>query len=57
MKKEEEAEKEKEEGKPNLDLGFKDGQTIKINMKITVRKEFLCLLLFLQLEASLCRIY
>lgn len=37
MKKEEEAEKEKEEGgKPALDLGFKDGQTIKINMKITV---------------------
>lgn len=53
MKKEEEAEKEKEEGKPNLDLGFKDGQTIKINMKITVRKEFLYLLLFLQLE-TLC---
>lgn len=36
VKKEEEAEKEKEEGKPTLDLGFKDGQTIKINMKITV---------------------
>lgn len=39
VKKEEEAEKEKEEGKPNLDLGFKDGQTIKINMKITVRMD------------------
>lgn len=36
VKKEEEAEKEKEDGvKPALDLGFKDGQTIKINMKIT----------------------
>lgn len=40
VKKEEEAEKEKVEGKPNLDLGFKDGQTIKINMKITVRMFF-----------------
>lgn len=38
VKKEEEAEKEKEEGKPNLDLGFKDGQTIKINMKITKKE-------------------
>ena len=36
VRKEEEAEKEKGEGKPSLDLGFKDGQTIKINMKITV---------------------
>lgn len=42
MKKEEEAEKEKEEGRPNLDLGFKDGETIKINMKITVSILFLC---------------
>ncbi|XP_066971208.1 NECAP-like protein CG9132 isoform X1 [Macrobrachium rosenbergii] len=38
VKKEEEAEKEKEEGKPTLDLGFKDGQTIKINMKITKKE-------------------
>ncbi|XP_050722962.1 NECAP-like protein CG9132 isoform X3 [Eriocheir sinensis] len=38
VKKEEEAEKEKEEGKPNLDLGFKDGETIKINMKITKKE-------------------
>ncbi|XP_045606070.1 NECAP-like protein CG9132 [Procambarus clarkii] len=38
VKKEEEAEKEKEEGKPSLDLGFKDGQTIKINMKITKKE-------------------
>ncbi|CAO1392925.1 unnamed protein product [Diamesa hyperborea] len=28
-------EKEKSDPKPQLDLGFKDGQTIKINMKIT----------------------
>ncbi|XP_042233522.1 NECAP-like protein CG9132 [Homarus americanus] len=38
VKKEEEAEKEKEEGKPSLDLGFKDGETIKINMKITKKE-------------------
>ncbi|KAK4297982.1 hypothetical protein Pmani_029632 [Petrolisthes manimaculis] len=38
VKKEEEAEKEKEEGRPSLDLGFKDGQTIKINMKITKKE-------------------
>ncbi|XP_076065538.1 NECAP-like protein CG9132 isoform X2 [Oratosquilla oratoria] len=38
VKKEEEAEKQKEEGKPSLDLGFKEGQTIKINMKITKKE-------------------
>ncbi|KAK7027501.1 Adaptin ear-binding coat-associated protein 1 [Halocaridina rubra] len=38
VKKEEEAEKEKEEGRAPLDLGFKDGQTIKINMKITKKE-------------------
>lgn len=38
IKKEEEAEKEKEEGKPSLDLGFKEGETIKINMKITKKE-------------------
>ncbi|KAL7644982.1 UNVERIFIED_CONTAM: hypothetical protein RMT77_004799 [Armadillidium vulgare] len=37
VKKEEDAEKEKDEepSKPALDLGFKEGETIKINMKIT----------------------
>ncbi|MCL4132535.1 UNVERIFIED_CONTAM: hypothetical protein GTU68_043515, partial [Idotea baltica] len=35
VKKEEEAEKEEETIKPSLDLGFKEGETIKINMKIT----------------------
>lgn len=29
-------EKEKADPKPQLDLGFKEGETIKINMKITV---------------------
>lgn len=53
MKKEEEAEKEKEEGKPNLDLGFKDGQTIKINMKITVRIEFHYVVHFVHIHTSL----
>ncbi|XP_068211414.1 NECAP-like protein CG9132 isoform X2 [Palaemon carinicauda] len=38
VKKEEEAEKEKEEGKPTLDLGFKEGETIKISMKITKKE-------------------
>ncbi|CAL4069096.1 unnamed protein product [Meganyctiphanes norvegica] len=39
IKKEEDAEKEKEEGgAPNLDLGFKDGQTIKISMKIAKKE-------------------
>lgn len=32
----EEIEKEKEEPKQQLDLRFKEGETIKINMKITV---------------------
>jgi hypothetical protein len=36
VKKEEEIEKEKETPKPELDLRFKEGETIKINMKITV---------------------
>jgi hypothetical protein len=36
VKNQEALEKEKEEGpKPQLDLGFKEGETIKINMKIT----------------------
>ncbi|XP_054288318.1 NECAP-like protein CG9132 [Macrosteles quadrilineatus] len=35
VKKEEEIEKEKETPKPELDLRFKEGETIKINMKIT----------------------
>lgn len=37
LKKSEEIEKEKEEPKKELDLRFKEGETIKINMKITVR--------------------
>lgn len=38
VKNQAEIEKEKEEGpKQQLDLGFKEGETIKINMKITVR--------------------
>lgn len=36
MKNAEALEKEKAEPKPQLDLGFKEGETIKINMKITV---------------------
>lgn len=36
LKKTEEIEKEKEEPKQELDLKFKEGETIKINMKITV---------------------
>ncbi|KAG8311245.1 Adaptin ear-binding coat-associated protein 1 [Homalodisca vitripennis] len=35
VKKSEEIEKEKEDPKPELDLRFKEGETIKINMKIT----------------------
>uniref|UniRef100_T1I3S8 DUF1681 domain-containing protein n=1 Tax=Rhodnius prolixus TaxID=13249 RepID=T1I3S8_RHOPR len=35
LKKSEEIEKEKDVPKPELDLRFKDGETIKINMKIT----------------------
>lgn len=35
LKKSEEIEKEKDVPKPELDLKFKDGETIKINMKIT----------------------
>ena len=34
MQKEEEFEKEPEEAKPKLDLGFKEGQTIKVNLNI-----------------------
>jgi len=40
LQKEQDIQKEKETPKPGLDLGFKDGQTIKINMKITVCKLF-----------------
>ena len=36
LKKSEEIEKEKEVPKQELDLRFKEGETIKINMKITV---------------------
>lgn len=36
LKKSEEMEKEKIEPKQELDLRFKEGETIKINMKITV---------------------
>uniref|UniRef100_A0A182YK38 NECAP PHear domain-containing protein n=1 Tax=Anopheles stephensi TaxID=30069 RepID=A0A182YK38_ANOST len=36
VKNEEKIEKEKVEPKQQLDLGFKEGETIKINMKITV---------------------
>jgi hypothetical protein len=36
VKNEEAREKEKADPKPQLDLGFKEGETIKINMKITV---------------------
>jgi hypothetical protein len=36
VKNQEQIEKEKDEPKPQLDLGFKEGETIKINMKITV---------------------
>lgn len=39
-------EKEKSDPKPQLDLGFKDGQTIKINMKITVNIFFASDLVF-----------
>lgn len=38
VKNEEQIEKEKIEPKPQLDLGFKEGETIKINMKITVSR-------------------
>jgi len=37
VKVEQQLEKEKDTPKPALDLGFKEGETIKINMKITVR--------------------
>lgn len=37
VKNEEQIAKEKEEPQQQLDLGFKEGETIKINMKITVR--------------------
>ena len=37
VKNQEQIEKEKVEPKQQLDLGFKEGETIKINMKITVR--------------------
>lgn len=40
LKKSEEIEKEKDVPKPELDLKFKEGQTIKINMKITVSNYF-----------------
>ena len=36
VQKESQIEREKTEPAQKLDLGFKDGQTIKINMKITV---------------------
>jgi len=36
VKKEQEIADEKDAPKPSLDLGFKEGETIKINMKITV---------------------
>lgn len=36
IKKEQEIAQEQEAPKPALDLGFKEGETIKINMKITV---------------------
>lgn len=37
VKKEQEIADEKDTPKPALDLGFKEGETIKINMKITVK--------------------
>lgn len=37
VKNQEQIEKEKTEPKQQLDLGFKEGETIKINMRITVR--------------------
>lgn len=43
VKNEEQIAKEKEEPQQQLDLGFKEGETIKINMKITVRwREDIC---------------
>lgn len=36
VKNQQEIEKEKEKPRQELDLGFKEGETIKINMKITV---------------------
>lgn len=38
VKNQEQIEKEKTEPKQELDLGFKEGETIKINMRITVRE-------------------
>lgn len=37
VKNQEKIEKDKSAPKQELDLGFKEGETIKINMKITVR--------------------
>jgi hypothetical protein len=39
VKNQEQLEKEQHEPKQQLDLGFKEGETIKINMKITVREK------------------
>lgn len=38
VKNQEQIEKEKTQPKQELDLGFKEGETIKINMRITVNK-------------------
>jgi hypothetical protein len=50
-------EKEKADPKPQLDLGFKEGETIKINMKITVSVTFYSCLGFMYylLSLSYCR--
>lgn len=39
VKNQEQIEIDKSAPKQELDLGFKEGETIKINMKITVRRE------------------
>lgn len=46
VKNQEQIEKEKVEPRKELDLGFKEGETIKINMKITVSKLIFFLFFF-----------
>ena len=41
VKNQEQIEKEKTQPKQELDLGFKEGETIKINMRITVNFNFI----------------
>lgn len=57
LKNREQIEKEKEQPKPELDLRFKEGETIKINMKITVSIVYYSLLFFFKFNTTIHTYY